>query len=177
MNYRALIAAAATGAALLGCVATPSAQTSAQTSPQTYAQARSEPGFEQRSRDFTREYASVLCASNCAVTITVLENCTIRVTPYTLGVPRGSSNVPIRWTISSSSVGNAKFAATRGVFFKGGDWSREFDNERRLSDTQFMWNDRNPQLPTRARPFPYGINVVQNDRPCPTYDPTVVNDF
>lgn len=163
MTYRALLAATATGlAALLGCAAAPLAQM--KTSDTT---------FKEMSVTFEKAYGSALCTGGpCEVTVTVGDNCRITVTPYTLGVPRAAGqNIPIHWRLSG-----AKFAATRGVYFKG-DVGNEFDNPRRLSDTQFMWNDKNPQGSPRARPFPYGINVEQNGKPCPTYDPTVVNDY
>lgn len=167
MTYRALIAAAATGvAALLGCADAPLAQTKSGSTD-----------FKKLAQAFEKEYASVLCSGACPIRITVLENCNFRVVPWTVGVPRGSHNVPIQWHIDSASVGNAQFAASRGIFFKNAASAREFDGERRVSDTQYVWNDRNPTLSPKGRPHPYGINVVQNGKPCPTFDPTVVNDY
>ena len=172
MSYRALIAATATGILLLGCAARPSAQAPAE----RFAQA-SEPGFQTKARAFAQEYASVLCSGSCPIRIVVREGCNFQVTPPTVGLARGNYNVPIQWTIDPSSAGNAQFAPTRGIVFKLAASAREFDGERRVSDTHYIWNDKNPTLEPPARHHPYGINVVQNGRPCPTFDPTIVNDF
>ena len=173
MTYRALIAAAATGILVLGCTVTPSARAPAERGAQT----TSEPGFQTKARAFAEEYASVLCSGSCPIRILVRAGCNFQVMPPTVGVARGNHNVPIHWTIDPSSAGGARFAPTRGIVFKLASSAVEFDGERRVSDTHYMWNDKNPTLHPPARPHPYGINVVQDGRPCPTFDPTIVNDY
>lgn len=138
----------------------------------------SQPKTDQVKADlFAKAYGARLCQDplRCLVTVKVGAGCSFTVTPWTLGMLAGNRNVKIHWQIDPASAGNAEFALADGIFFKGP--ANEFDDPKRLSKTEFRWNDKNPSGPYPARPFAYGINVIQGGKPCPTLDPTIVNDF
>lgn len=122
----------------------------------------------------------VLCASAACTTVmvTVKPGCRISADPPTLGMTQGHRNV-ITWKIDPSSTGNATFARN-GINPKNpAAWRREFEDER-PGTTQFTWLDTNPHdnnPNNQKRKLGYNVDVIQEGRPCPRFDPIIINDY
>lgn len=103
----------------------------------------------------------------CTVTVTVDENCTVRVDPYYL-VMAGRGNGTIVWTITSKE---GEFAAAP-IRWKQPAAEAVFKSSGKAPTTEIAFkNDRT------IGSFNYGITVKRGDRTCPELDPTVINDW
>jgi hypothetical protein len=114
----------------------------------------------------------------CPITVTVKAGCIISVSPLTLGIDAKIEDAVLHWTISPRSVGDPAFA-DKGINPKdNGAWMREFRNGTRVGAKEFTWVDKN-KLPGAAlkRSYGYNVDVIQDGRPCPRFDPTIVNEY
>lgn len=133
--------------------------------------------FKEQQALFAKSFSAHLCPdlAKCTVMVRVEAACKFTVTPWTLGLPRDHKNVKIHWMIDPASYGKPEFDKEKGISFKPGSGS-EFSDPKRVSATEFRWNDKNEPGAQRGRPHNYVIKVVQDGKPC-TLDPTIVNDF
>jgi hypothetical protein len=101
----------------------------------------------------------------CRVTVTVEEDCTVRVEPYYL-VMAGRGHTTIVWTIEGGTFARNpirwKQRAGESVFVPSGKSS-----ETRV---EFM-NNRTIGL------FNYAVTARRGDKTCPELDPTAINDM
>ena len=114
----------------------------------------------------------------CDVSVVVGAGCAIGLVPDELGVKEGNKKVKITWTIDKASVGKVEFADDNGVFFKTSGHEKELDGKFKESAQKYRWQNKNdlPGAPKKRR-YAYGVNVVQDGKACPTYDPTIINDY
>ena len=114
----------------------------------------------------------------CSLVVTVGAGCSISVSPAALGIDAKVEDAVLHWSIGPGSAGNATFAPN-GINPKdNGAWMREFRNGTPVSPKEFTWVDKN-KLSGAAlkRPYGYNVDVIQDGRPCPRFDPTIINDY
>ena len=176
MTLRA-ICTAAVSLAFVGCAS----EAVAQAKPDAPKQAKPEaakPAKEITKADvarFVKRYSADLCTDEknkkCEINITVGANCTFLFVPYILGIPETFKDVEIVWNISKDSKGKVEFPKTKGVFFKSPTSSGQFSPPQYVSATQYKSKDKNSAYGDHT----YGVNVSQDGKACPTYDPSIIN--
>jgi hypothetical protein len=128
---------------------------------------------------FEREFAGgALCTSTyCSIAVTVGANCSITVSPTTLGVAASVEDAVLHWVIQPGASGTVAFT-TNGINPKdAGAWAREFRNGARVSATEFTWVDKNKLAGAPPkRPYGYNVDVTQNGVACHK-DPIIINDY
>ena len=177
MTLRAICTAAA-GLAFLGCAP----QALAQAKPEAPKQAKPEAAKPAPSKAkeitkadvarFVSQYKADLCTNDkdCKIIITVGKNCTLSFNPYILGIPKDFKDVDIVWKLrSSDDKVKVEFPKTKGVFFKSP--SGHFSPPQYVNATTYQSKDANPAFSDN----PYGVNVIQDGKACPTYDPSIIN--
>lgn len=117
----------------------------------------------------------------CPITVTVKAGCVISVSPNDLGIDNNVDDAVLHWTISANSVGGAAFT-DKGINPRDpGAWNREFRNGTPVGNPprEFTWVDKNKLAADspRPRPYKYNVDVIQDGRPCPRYDPTIINGY
>ena len=175
MTLRAICTAAA-GLAFLGCAP----QALAQAKPDASKQAKPEaakPAKAAPARDlqamFAAKYSARLCTDGgkCEITITVGANCTLSFDPYVLGIHAPLRDIDVRWVLSRESAGRVEFPRTNGVFFKSPSSGGQFSPPQYVNPTTYRSRDKNSGFSDNA----YGVNVNQDGKACPTYDPSIIN--
>jgi hypothetical protein len=173
MTFRA-ICTAAVSLAFLGCAS----EAVAQAKPDAAKPAPAKKAADTKSEmaAFAAKYRARLCTdgAKCEVSITAGPNCALTFDPYVLGVHRSLRNIDVRWNINTKdSAGKVEFPKGKGIFFKteGAVKSGEFETPKYVSATQYKSKDKNSGFSDN----PYGVNVMQDDKACPTYDPSVIN--
>jgi hypothetical protein len=109
----------------------------------------------------------------CKVAVNVAA-CVITVDPEWLGVAKGNRDVTITWEIQHAP--GVTFAKEGGIFFKEADReaaSRQFSKPGPAGEDKFRWSMANNQPGL----FHYGVRVVDNGKPCPVLDPTIVAEM
>ena len=181
MTFRA-ICTAAVSLAFLGCaseaVAQPKSDAPKQVKPEAAKPAPAKPAKDVSKADiakFVARYKADLCvdAGKCEVNITVGEGCTFQFDPYVLGIHKTLKDVEIRWNITKASAGKVEFPKKKGIFWKSqtSTQNSELEDPQYAGPTQYKAKDKNSSFSDN----PYGVNVIQNDKACPTYDPSIIN--
>jgi len=114
-----------------------------------------------------KRQAAYCSAQSCTVRISVDANCVVSADPFVLVMGGTRPPITVVWTVSGPS---AAFAAGNGIVFDPNGTGVFTKREGGQQSYVFQNSGANGS-------YHYVVNATQGGRPCPTLDPTGVNEM